>query len=168
MPHNYVSNVYYTVKKIETFDADTLQPLIFSGKDYIHSTNKTLVVATFELGYNIVLDNATVLIGMEVFGKGGILGKRSYSSRWIRDSDTWFESLNNDGLVKLTVTYPVTGTLIVAKCLINNEQLPQDSKSFSLMARCYEYGTIPDTFLVDDTYDENPLTDNADNDLITD
>ena len=168
VPHNYVSNVYYTVKKIETFDADTLQPLIFSGKDYIHSTNKTLVVATFELGYNIVLDNATVLIGMEVFGKGGILGKRSYSSRWIRDSDTWFESLNNDGLVELTVTYPVTGTLIVAKCLINNEQLPQDSKSFSLMARCYEYGTIPDTFLVDDTYDENPLTDNADNDLITD
>jgi len=168
VPHNYESNPYYIARDIDTFDPDTLQPLVFTGKEYIHSSKKTLVVATFEIGYNVVLDNATVLIGMEVFGKGGILGKRSYSSRWVRDSDTWFESLNNDGLIELTVTYPVTGTLIVAKCLINNELLPQDSKSFSLMARCYEYGTIPDTFLVDDTDDENPLTDNANNDLITD
>lgn len=166
IPHNYESNQSYFLRDIETFDPDTLQPLIFTGKEYIHSGKKTLVVATFETFFKF--NNATVVIGMEVYGKGGILGKRSYSSRWVRDGDTWFESLNNDGLVELTLSDLPNSTLIVAKCLINNELLPQDSRSFSLMARCYEYGTIPDTFLVDDTDDENELTDNADNDLTTD
>lgn len=168
IPHNYKSNHYYIVKDIETFDPDTLQPLIFTGKEYIHSGKKTLVVATFETSLLVTIETATVVIGMEVYGKGGILGKRSYSSRWVRDGDTWFESLNNDGLIDLNLTNTVDGTIVIAKCLINNELLPADAKSFSLMARCYEYGTIPDTFLVDDTDDENELTDNADNDLTTD
>ena len=117
VPHNFeVEPVLYWPRDIDTLDPDTLQPLVFSGKEYVHSSKKRLLFATFELGYNIVLDNATISNWDGSFGKGGILGKRSYSSRWVRDSDTWFESLNNDGLVELTVTYPVTGTLIVAKC----------------------------------------------------
>lgn len=167
-PHDYNSNPYYVVKKIETFDADTLTPLLISGKDYISFTNKTLVVATFELGFTVTLETATVEIGIEVFEKGGILGKRSYSSRWNREPDTWFESINNGGLVDLTLSPGANGSLVVAKCLINTEQLPQDAKTYSLMARIYEYGTVPDTFLLDDTDDENELTDNSDNDLTTD
>lgn len=162
-PHDYVSNPYYIVKKIETFDADTLTPLLIAGKDYVSLTNKTLVVATFEIGFGVTIDQATVEIGMEVYEKGGILGKRSYSSRWNRDGDTWFESINGDGLVDLTLT---GGNLIVAKCLINNDSLSANAKSFSIMARCYEFGPVPHRYITDDTPDENPLTDNSGNNLI--
>ncbi len=157
-PTAYASNARFTTKKIELFDPDTLTSLYINNQWNIPTDKKTLVVATFT---NIsALDQCTVEIRIESFEQGGIQGTRSYSSRWVRDGDTWFSSPNNDGLVDLIVS----GNTATAKCLVDNDILQKSLTDVSISARIYEYGTVPHRFLTNDEDTPRPLTnDNGDN-----
>jgi hypothetical protein len=158
IPYNYGSNGKYTTKQIELFDPDTLASLFLNNQWNIPTDKKTLVVATF---INVdLLDQCTVEIRIETFEEGGIQGIRSYSSRWVRDGDTWLASINDDGLVDLIVS----GNTATAKCLIDNDLLQKSSSAVSISARIYEYGTVPHRFLTNDADTPSPLTnDNGDN-----
>lgn len=157
LPHGYASNTRYVTKKIELFDPDTLDSLFLNSRWNIPTDKKTLIVATFSV--TGLLDQCTVVIHMETFEKGGITGTRSYSSRWVRDGDTWLASTNDDGLIDLIVS----GDTATAKCLIDNSLLQQGS-DVSISARIYEYGTVPHRFLTNDADASSPLTnDNGDN-----
>ncbi len=144
---DYKGNPNVIVKDIKTYDPDTLDQLIIGGQEFIYETKKTLVVATFE--FIVPVDEVTVEIGMHVFEQGNISTKRSYSSRWEREPDTYFTSINNDGLVDIQIA----GNVVTAKCLIDYTQLPQNIESHSLTARIYEYSTNATRYLLTDDGD---------------
>lgn len=147
VPYNYASNPRFNLKKIETFDPDTMLSLTSGSDNHINGFKKTLVVATFNVTDSIT--SATVEIGMEIFQKGSPSTKRSYSSRWDRSSDTWFESIDGSNLVQFTIV----GTTVTAQCLIDNTKLPTNIQEVSLTARIWEYDTTSNTLLLTDTPD---------------
>ncbi len=159
IPHNYGSNANFTTKDILPFDPATLTQLLSGsggaiqlnvggsanviingqtyykdGVDYFYAYQKTLIVAIFTkspapVGY-------TVCIDVELYGAGGIYGRRRYSSKWVADADTWFSSTDGSGKV-LTVTY---GTSIIAYCYLDPSTLnfPAKVTSMNFRARIYE------------------------------
>jgi hypothetical protein len=158
IPTGYGTNGNFTTRKIELFDPDTLVSLFLNNQWNIPTDKKTLVVATF-INVNI-LDQCTVRFGFYPDEEGGQNDTRTYSSRWVRDGDTWYASTNDDGLIDLVVS----GNTAVAKCLIDNNLLQKNYLAYSISARIYEYGTVPHRFLTNDEDTPRPLTnDNGDN-----
>lgn len=136
-PNDYNSNDDFSAKTIDTKDPDTLTSLVSGGVTYILGYKNTLVTATFTK--STIFAGATIVIGLEVFGVGGIYGKRRYSSKWVADSDTWFASTDGSGKVELTIS----GSTVTGKCLIDFTQLPTGISSYKLSARCYDFGGNP-------------------------
>lgn len=158
-PNDYNSNTDYTIADTYAFNPEDLD-LLLSGtggaiqlvtgnttsitvNGQIYATNgenmantykKTLLAIVFKKTTTPV--DVTVEIDVEIFEKGGIYGKRRYSSRWAADSDTWFSSIDGSD----TIVLYAYGDYIIALCYFDPATLnfPTTAKSFSFSPRIYE------------------------------
>ena len=106
-----------------------------NGADrYILGTEDTTVVATFDtMPSGFALVDCCVVIAIEVFEQGGIIGRRRFSSVNVQTTDTWFKTSNVTGLVDLAIA---SATVLTATCKLDYTLLPANLE-YSISARLY-------------------------------
>lgn len=182
-PNDYASNVLYTTKDTLPFEAADLTLLLSgtggatqlvsgnttyvtingqkyytNGDNFVPTYKKSLIVGVFTK--TTMPSSAVVEIDVEVYQKGGISGKRRYSSKWVADSDTWFSSIDGSGKVVLYAY----GNSVIALCYFDPASLnfPGNVTDWSFSSRIYEIGGVLSTD------DGVPITDDDGNQLTID
>ena len=146
IPQQYVERVFMPIKDylptpangtIKTYDSNNVE--LYNAaipRKYVLGYEDTKIVATFNnLDTGFDPDDCEVVIGIEVYEQGGVIGRRSLSSVNPRFSNvTWLKSISGNGLV--VKTNP-TSTTLAATCYIDKSLIPGNKPIYSISARLY-------------------------------
>jgi hypothetical protein len=124
-------------RTIKTYDSNNVE--LYNAaipRKYVLGYEDTKIVATFNnLDTGFDPDDCEVVIGIEVYEQGGVIGRRSLSSINPRFSNvTWLKSISGNGLV--VKTNP-TSTTLSATCYIDKSLIPNNKPIYSISARLY-------------------------------
>ena len=132
--YGYGFNSNYTPKVIQSFN-QAGSVLYDNGKNkFLKSNELDLIRSSFTDTRGVPdLTKLVMVMWIEVFEEGGFDSSRRYSSKWVSDGNTWFQS--TDGSNKIVLS--LSGQTVIGEVYLNTALLPVKQK-FSITARLYE------------------------------
>jgi hypothetical protein len=132
--YDYLEDTEWINETIETFDADTGDPL----NGLIKSPCKVVISKEYSgLDVPLSADNVEWVMRVEVFEQGGVNDIRFLSSVYDWTERSWFKSVDGSNKVKKTKV----GNVFTAEALIDFNKIPE-LQQFSISGRIYDENAL--------------------------